>query len=90
MRLVHAERYSKQAPGRHIQMGVKCLTFIGAGGEKIGRLQYTATGDATRVGALRVCDRHTQAGGQDCVDHTTERLPPRIKEIGADSARGRS
>ncbi len=34
MRKVHTKRYQKQVPGRHIQMDIKFLTFIGKTGRK--------------------------------------------------------
>jgi transposase-like protein len=66
MRKVHTKRYNKQVPGHHIQMDVKFLTFIGNRGEKIRRFQYTAIDDATRVRALKVYDKHTQANASIC------------------------
>ncbi len=61
MRKVHTKRYQKQVPGHHIQMDVKFLTFRGKQGEKLRRFQYTAIDDATRVRALKVYQKHTQA-----------------------------
>lgn len=81
MRKVHTKRYNKQVPGHHIQMDVKYLTFIGKRGEKIRRFQYTAIDDATRVRALKIYDKHTQANANDFVDHIIGRFPFRIKEI---------
>ena len=85
MRKVHTKRYNKQVPGHHIQMDVKFLTFIGKRGEKIRRFQYTAIDDATRVRALKVYDKHTQANAIDFVDHIIEKFPFRIKEIRTDN-----
>ena len=84
-RKVHTKRYQKQVPGHHIQMDVKFLTFIGKGGEKTRRFQYTAIDDATRVRALKVYDRHTQANAINFVDHVIEKFPFRIKEIRTDN-----
>lgn len=64
MRKVHTKRYNKQVPGHHIQMDVKFLMFEGKGGKMIKRYQYTAIDDATRVRALKVYARHTQANGR--------------------------
>lgn len=50
-------------------MDVKFLTFIGKNGEKIRRFQYVATDDATRVRALKIYQKHTQATAIDFVDH---------------------
>jgi transposase InsO family protein len=85
MRKVHTKRYNKQVPGHHIQMDVKFLTFTGKRGEKIRRFQYTAIDDATRVRALKVYDKHTQANAIDFVDHIIEKFPFRIKEIRTDN-----
>jgi transposase InsO family protein len=72
MRKVHTKRYNKQVPGHHIQMDVKFLTFIGKQGEKIRRFLYTAIDDATRVRALKIYEKHTQANAIDFVDHVIE------------------
>jgi transposase len=85
MRKVHTKRYNKQVPGHHIQMDVKFLTFIGKKGEKIRRFQYTAIDDATRVRALKIYEKHTQANAIDFVDHVIEKFPFRIKEIRTDN-----
>ena len=85
MRKVHTKRYNKQVPGHHIQMDVKFLTFTGKRGEKIRRFQYTAIDDATRVRALKVYDKHTQANAIDFVDHIIKKFPFRIKEIRTDN-----
>lgn len=85
MRKVHTKRYNKQVPGHHIQMDVKFLTFTGQHGEKIRRFQYTAIDDATRVRALKVYDKHTQANAIAFVDHIIEKFPFRIKEIRTDN-----
>jgi transposase InsO family protein len=85
MRKVHTKRYNKQVPGHHIQMDVKFLTFIGKQGEKIRRFQYTAIDDATRVRALKIYEKHTQANAIDFVDHVIEKFPFRIKEIRTDN-----
>jgi transposase InsO family protein len=85
MRKVHTKRYNKQVPGHHIQMDVKFLTFIGKQGQKIRRFQYTAIDDATRVRALKVYKRHTQANAIDFVDHVIDKFPFRIREIRTDN-----
>ena len=83
-RKVHTKRYQKQVPGHHIQMDVKFLTFIEKG-KKIRRFQYTAIDDATRVRALKIYQRHTQANAIDFVDHIIEKFPFRICEIRTDN-----
>jgi len=85
VRKIHTKRYNKQVPGHHIQMDVKFLTFIGHHGQKIRRFQYTAIDDATRVRALKVYKRHTQANAIDFVDHIIEKFPFRIREIRTDN-----
>ena len=85
MRKVHTKRYQKQVPGHHIQMDVKVLTFIGKKGEKLRRFQYTAIDDATRVRALKIYDKHTQANAIDFADHIIEKFPFRIREIRTDN-----
>ena len=85
MRKVHTKRYQKQVPGHHIQMDVKFLTFIGKKGEKIRRFQYTAIDDATRVRALKVYEKHTQANAIDFTNHIIEKFPFRIREIRTDN-----
>jgi transposase-like protein len=69
LRKIHTKRYNKQAPGHHIQMDVKFWTFIGKNGQKVRRFRYTAIDDATRVRALKVYKRHTQANAIDFVNH---------------------
>ena len=66
-------------------MDVKFLTFADKRGEKVRRFQYTAIDDATRVRALKVCDKHTQTNAIDFVDHVIEKFPFRIKEIRTDN-----
>lgn len=85
MRKVHTKRYQKQVPGHHIQMDVKFLTFKGEKGEKVRRFQYTAIDDATRVRALKIYEKHTQANAIDFADHIIEKFPFRIREIRTDN-----
>ena len=84
IRKVHTKRYNKQVPGHHIQMDVKFLTFKGKGGQKVRRFQYTAIDDATRIRALEIYERHTQANAIDFVDHVISNFPFRIREIRTD------
>ncbi len=85
MRKVHTKRYNKQVPGHHIQMDVKFLTFKGNDGGKTRRYQYTAIDDATRVRAMKVYKRHTQANAIKFVDHVIDKFPFRIREIRTDN-----
>jgi transposase len=61
LRKVHTTRYQQQVPGHHIRVDVKFLIFRGKDGKPIKSYLYTAIDDATRVRALKVCNRHTQA-----------------------------
>ena len=47
-------------------------------GWKIKRFQYTAIDDATRIRALKIYDRHTQANAIDFVDYVIKLFPFRI------------
>jgi transposase InsO family protein len=85
VRKIHTKRYNKQVPGHHIQMDVKFLTFEGPRGAKIRRFQYTAIDDATRIRALKIYEKHTQANAIDFVDHIIEKFPFRIREIRTDN-----
>ena len=66
-------------------MDVKFLSFIDERGKKIRRFQYTAIDDATRVRALKIYEKHTQARVIDFVDHIIGKFPFRIKEIRTDN-----
>ncbi len=73
MRKLHTKRYQKQVPGHHIQVDVKFLTFRGKSGEKVRRFQYTAIDDATRVRALKVYEKHTQANAINFIDYISSK-----------------
>ena len=77
-------RYEKQVPGHHVQVDVKFLIFRDTRGRKIIRYQYTAIDDATRVRALRIYRRHTQANAIDFIDHIRKHFPFRIHTIRTD------
>jgi len=85
MRKLHTKRYQKQVPGHQIQVDVKFLIFKGKHGEKVRRFQYTAIDDATRVRALKIYERHTQANAINFIDHIIEKFPFRICEIRTDN-----
>lgn len=78
-------RYEKKTPGHHVQVDVKFLDLVDSTGRKVRRYQYTAIDDATRIRALRVYDKHTQANAIDFVDHVIERFPFRIHTIRTDN-----
>jgi transposase InsO family protein len=82
---VHTKRYQKQVHGHHIQMDVKFPTFKGNRGEKVRRFQFTAIDDVTRVRALKVYEKHTQANAIDFVNHIIAKFPFRIREIRTDN-----
>ena len=85
MRTLHTKRYQKQVQGHHIQADVKFVTFKGKHGEKVRRFQYTAIDDATRVRALKIYEKHTQANAIDFIDHMIEKFPFRIREVRTDN-----
>jgi len=85
LRKVHTKRYNKQVPGHHIQMDVKFLMFKGENGKNVRRFQFTAIDDATRVRALKICEKHTQASAIDFADYIIEKFPFRIREIRTDN-----
>jgi transposase InsO family protein len=66
-------RYEKQVPGHHVQIDVKFPQFKDADGRLRKRYQFTAIGDATRIRALRIYERHNQQSAVDLIDHVVER-----------------
>jgi transposase InsO family protein len=54
-------------------------------GKAVRRYQYTAIDDATRVRALKIYDRHTQANAIAFIDHVIARFPFRIREARTDN-----
>ncbi len=66
-------------------MAPSILILKGEQGRKVKRYQYSAIDDATRVRALKVNKRHTQANAIDFVDHIIEKFPFRIQEIRTDN-----
>ncbi len=79
------KRYEKQMPGHHVQVDVKFLFFKDAQGNRIKRFQYTAIDDATRIRALKVYVKHTQANAIDFINYVVEKFPFRIKTIRTDN-----
>jgi len=78
-RAVHTHRYEKQVPGHHVQVDVKFLTLKRKRGGPVRRYQYTAIDDATRVRALKVYKRHTQANAIAFIDYVVKKFPFRIR-----------
>lgn len=83
-RAIHTRRYAKSVPGHHVQMDVKVLSLTSCEGKPIRRYQYTAIDDATRIRALQVHDRHSQANAMRFVDYMLERFPFRIHTVRTD------
>jgi transposase InsO family protein len=67
-----------------VRIDVKINIFIREG-RKIKRFQYTAIDDATRIRALKIYDRHTQANAIDFVDYVIKLFPFRINNIRTDN-----
>ena len=51
----------------------------------VKRYQYTAIDDATRVRALKIYERHTQASAISFIDYVIEKFPFRIREVRTDN-----
>jgi transposase InsO family protein len=83
-RAVHTHRYEKQVPGHHVQVDVKFLTLKRKKGASVRRYQYTAIDDATRVRALKIYRRHTQANAIDFINYVVDKFPFRIRTIRTD------
>lgn len=83
-RRLHSKRYNKKSPGHHVRIDVKINIFIREG-RKIKRFQYTAIDDATRIRALKIYERHTQANAIDFVDYVIKLFPFRINNIRTDN-----
>jgi len=83
-RAIHTRRYAKQVPGHHIQVDVKFLNLTTGDDRKIHRYQYTAIDDATRIRALKIYPRHTQANAIDFVDYVIDKFPFRIHTVRSD------
>ena len=83
-RAVHTRRYAKKVPGHHVQMDVKVLGLTDCKGKRVRRYQYTAIDDATRIRALQIYERHTQANAIRFFDYMLEKFPFRIHTIRTD------
>ena len=84
-RTVHTHRYEKRSPGRAVQVDVKFLNLTTKSGRRVRRYQFTAVDDATRVRALKVYKRHTQANAIKFIDYVVEKFPFRIDTIQTDN-----
>ena len=78
-------RYRKRVPGHHVQVDVKFLHLEDCEGRKARRFQYTAIDDATRIRALRVYEKHTQANAIYFIYHVIERFAFRIHTVPTDN-----
>jgi transposase InsO family protein len=79
------KRYEKTVPGHQVQIDVKFLFFRDRAGRRIKRFQYTAIDDATRIRALKIYHKHTQANAIDFLDYVIGKFPFRIKYIHTDN-----
>jgi len=57
---------------------------LGYVGKTLRRFQYTAIDDATRIRALKIYPRHTQANAIEFIDYVVDRFPFRIHTIRTD------
>ena len=83
-RALHTRRYAKSVPGHHVQMDVKVLGLTTKAGKRVRRFQYTAIDDATRIRALRIYQRHSQANAIRFFDYVREKFPFRIHTVRTD------
>jgi len=79
------KRYEKRVPGHHIQVDVKFLFFKDKQGRRIKRFQYTAIDDCTRIRALKIYHKHTQASSIEFINYVVNRFPFRIKTVRTDN-----
>ena len=79
------KRYEQTVPGHQVQIDVKFVDLARPNGRKSRRYQYTAIDDATRVRALKIYARHTQANAIDFLDHVIDRFPFRIRQVRTDN-----
>ena len=80
------KRYEKQVPGHRIQVDVKFVIYKHKlTGKKVKRYQYTAIDDCTRIRALKVYNRHTQANAIAFIDYTRKLFPFRIHTVQTDN-----
>lgn len=64
---------------------MKCLFFQDEEGRWVKRYQYTAIDDATRIRALKVYTRHTQANAINFLNYVIDKFPFRIHTIQTDN-----
>jgi transposase InsO family protein len=61
------------------------ISHAGKRGQNIRRFQFTAIDDATRIRALKIYDKHTQANAIYFVNYVVGKFPFRIREIRTDN-----
>lgn len=69
---MHLKWYGKETPGHHVQVDVKSLSLEAVDGKKLRRFQYTAIGDATRIRALKIYEKHNQLSSIDFINYLIE------------------
>lgn len=77
------KRYEKPQPGHAVQVDVKFISPIGAGGKKF--YQFTAIDDCTRLRVLRAYPRCNQQTAIQFLDYLLARLPFRVEVIQTDN-----
>ena len=82
------KHYEKRMPRHHVQVDVKFVFFRDVQGNRIKRFQYTAIDDATRIRALKIYVKHTQASAIELINYVVKRFPFRIKTIRTDDGHG--
>ena len=65
---------SLSVPGHRVQVDVKFLTLKRKRGGSVRRYQYMAIDDSTRIRALKVYRRHTQANAIDFTNYVIEKF----------------
>jgi transposase InsO family protein len=83
-RSLHSKRYTKNAPGHHVQVDVKVLQLKGPEGAVVKRYQYTAIDDATRIRALQIYLLQNQVNAIEFINYVIKKFPFRIKSIRTD------
>jgi len=83
-RTLHTKRYSKKAPGHHVQVDVKIAHLVDPDGKTVRRYQFTAIDDATRIRALKIYTKHNQSSAIDFIEYVIEKFPFRIHTIRTD------
>jgi len=83
--VVNIKKYEKRVPAHHVQVDVKCLFFKDNSGNCVKRFQYTAIDDFTRIKALKIDDKHTQANSISFINYVVKKFSFQIKMIRTDN-----